>query len=105
MCLTLAVMSRMSAVTKLFIANRGEIARRVRRTASHMGIGTIAAYTSPEAGAPFVTDADEAIELDGSGPAAYLDIKGLVETAKRAGADAVHPGYGFLAEDADFAPA
>jgi propionyl-CoA carboxylase alpha chain len=95
----------MSAVTKLFIANRGEIARRVRRTASRMGIGTIAAYTAPEADAPFVTDADEAIELDGSGPAAYLDIKGLIETAKRAGADAVHPGYGFLAENADFARA
>jgi propionyl-CoA carboxylase alpha chain len=93
------------AIRKLLIANRGEIARRIRRTASEMGIATVAVYTAPERDAPFVAECDEGVLLDGTGPAPYLDIKGLIEAGARAGADAVHPGYGFLAENAEFAQA
>jgi propionyl-CoA carboxylase alpha chain len=92
-------------IRKLLIANRGEIARRIRRTATAMGIKAIAVYTSDERTAPFVAECDEAVLLEGEGPAPYLDIAGLVGAARRSGADAVHPGYGFLAENADFARA
>jgi acetyl/propionyl-CoA carboxylase alpha subunit len=98
--------TRRPAITKLLVANRGEIARRVLRTAREMGIATVAVFTEADRDALFVGDADEALALDrlsDRGPGAYLDAPALVEAARRAGADAVHPGSGFLAEDASFA--
>jgi len=93
-------------ITTLLIANRGEIARRIIRTASAMGIATVAVYAEPDAGAPFVTEADRAVALPGrSAAGTYLSIDALLHAADRAGADAVHPGYGFLAERAEFAAA
>ncbi|MEX2394931.1 MAG: biotin carboxylase N-terminal domain-containing protein, partial [Actinomycetota bacterium] len=95
----------MTGIRRLFIANRGEIAARIQRTCREMGIQTVAAYTAEESGAPYVVWADAAVQLEGAGPAPYLDVDGLVAAAKRSGADAVHPGYGFLAENAGFARA
>jgi propionyl-CoA carboxylase alpha chain len=83
----------------LLVANRGEIARRVIRTAHDMGIRCVAVYTAADAMAPFVQEADEAVRLPGS----YLDGKAILEAARAAGAGAVHPGYGFLSENAGFA--
>ncbi|MEW6471973.1 MAG: biotin carboxylase N-terminal domain-containing protein [Actinomycetota bacterium] len=94
------------SITKLLVASRGEMARRVVRTAREMGIATVAVFTEADRGALHVADADEAVALDrlsGRGPGAYLDGPALVEAARRAGADAVHPGAGPLAEDAGFA--
>ena len=85
--------------TTLLVANRGEIARRVIRSAHGMGIRCVAVYVDADADAPFVTDADEALRLPGS----YLDGKAILEAARASGAGAVHPGYGFLSENAGFA--
>src|SRR5436309_14562942 len=93
-------------VTRLLVANRAEIDRRIVRTARGMGIATVAVFTEADRHAVFVGEADEALALDrisDRGPGAYLDAAALVEAARRAGADAVHPGYGFLAENAGFA--
>ena len=85
--------------TTLLVANRGEIARRVIGGAREMGIRSVAVYVDADADAPFVTEADEAVRLAGS----YLDGKAILEAALATGAGAIHPGYGFLAENAGFA--
>ena len=90
---------------KLLVANRGEIALRVIRTAREMGIPTVALHTAGEAGALWTTAADAAVQLPGAGAAAFLDGAALVQIAVQEGCDAVHPGYGFLSENAGFARA
>jgi acetyl-CoA carboxylase biotin carboxylase subunit len=89
----------------LLIANRGEIARRIIRTARSLGVRTVAVYSSVDAQLPFVAEADEAVALDGPPADAYRDAPQLLDAARRTGAAAVHPGYGFLSEDAGFARA
>ena len=93
-----------SAIGRLLIANRGEIARRITRSAHAMGIATVAVYANGDVNAPFVREADEAIALGGdSARETYLDGKKILAAASACGADAIHPGYGFLSENADFA--
>ncbi|NRA00666.1 MAG: ATP-grasp domain-containing protein [Myxococcales bacterium] len=87
------------SIDTLLVANRGEIARRVIRSAHDMGIRCVAVYVDVDADAPFVRAADEALRLETS----YLDAAAILEAAKASGAGAVHPGYGFLSENADFA--
>ncbi|MGH3918484.1 MAG: acetyl-CoA carboxylase biotin carboxylase subunit [Pseudonocardiaceae bacterium] len=89
----------------LLVANRGEIARRVIRTARDLGIRTVAVHSSVDTELPFVAEADEAVELSGPPAQVYRDSHQLLDAARRTGAVAVHPGYGFLSEDAGFAEA
>jgi 3-methylcrotonyl-CoA carboxylase alpha subunit len=93
-------------LSKILIANRGEIARRIIRTARRMGIATVAVYSDADAGALHVTEADEAVHI-GPSPATESYLRGdrIIAAAKATGADGIHPGYGFLAENADFAEA
>ncbi|MBT5153448.1 MAG: ATP-grasp domain-containing protein, partial [Gammaproteobacteria bacterium] len=101
-----ANVNNLKPITTLLVANRGEIARRIMRTAKEMGISTVAIYADGDAQAPFVTEADSAIALGGRTSAeTYLDVSKVLDACKRSGADAVHPGYGFLSENADFARA
>ena len=90
---------------KLLIANRGEIAIRIARAANDLGIRTVAVFSDDDAQSLHVKRADESRALGAKGPAAYLDIGRVVAAAKEAGCDAVHPGYGFLSENAQFADA
>src|SRR5258706_11208513 len=91
---------------KILIANRGEIALRVMRTCRAMGIATVAVYSDADANAPHVRIADEAVHI-GTAPAkdSYLNVEKIIEAAKLTGADAIHPGYGFFAENGQFAEA
>jgi acetyl-CoA carboxylase biotin carboxylase subunit len=91
---------------KLLIANRGEIARRVNQVAKGMGLKTVAVYSDADEKLPFVREADESVRL-GPAPAkdSYLNIPALIDAAKKTGAEAVHPGYGFVSESAEFAAA
>ena len=88
-----------TSFTTLLIANRGEIARRVMRTAHEMGISCVAVYVDADCKAPFVSDADRAIRLSTS----YLDGDAILAAARATRAGAIHPGYGFLSENAPFA--
>ncbi|CAN7457273.1 carbamoyl-phosphate synthase large subunit [Cupriavidus necator] len=90
---------------KLLIANRGEIALRVQRAARDLGIATVAVYATDDDASRHRLLADEAVALQGQGAAAYLDIPAIISAARATGCDAVHPGYGFLSERADFASA
>ena len=91
-------------ITSVLVANRGEIARRVFRTCRELGISTVAVFSDADASAPFVTEADVAVRLPGSSPSdTYLRGDLVIAAALRAGADAIHPGYGFLSENAQFA--
>jgi acetyl-CoA carboxylase biotin carboxylase subunit len=88
----------------LLVANRGEIARRIISTAKRLGVRTVAVYHKVDADLPYIGEADQAVQLEGDTPVqAYLDGAQIVRIAQQAGATAVHPGYGFLAENADFA--
>jgi acetyl/propionyl-CoA carboxylase alpha subunit len=92
------------SIRSILVANRGEIARRVFRTAREMGISTVAVYSDADAAMPFVGEADAAVRLPGNAPAeTYLRGDLIVAAAQAAGADAIHPGYGFLSENAEFA--
>ncbi|MDT5066220.1 MAG: propionyl-CoA carboxylase alpha chain [Mycobacterium sp.] len=90
-------------ITRVMVANRGEITRRVFATCRRLGIGTIAVYTEPDAASPHVAEADVRVRLEGT--TGYLDVAQLVAAALASGADAIHPGYGFLSENAEFAAA
>jgi acyl-coA carboxylase alpha chain len=95
-----------ATIEKVLVANRGEIAVRVIRGARDAGIPSVAVYADPDADAPFVSLADEAIALHGStGAETYLNVEKLLKAAAATGANAIHPGYGFLSENADFAQA
>jgi propionyl-CoA carboxylase alpha chain len=90
-------------ITRVLVANRGEIARRVFATCRRLGLGTVAVYTDPDAAAPHVAEADARVRLARTND--YLNAEAIIAAARAAGADAVHPGYGFLSENADFAAA
>jgi acetyl-CoA carboxylase, biotin carboxylase subunit len=91
-------------IDSLLIANRGEIARRIIRTAKRLGIRTIAVHSEPDENMPFVTEADEAVCIGPANPVeSYRNAEAILAAAKSTGAQAIHPGYGFLSENADFA--
>lgn len=95
----------MPKIQKLLIANRGEIAIRIMRTAHDLGLSTVAVYSEADASSPHVNAANEAVAI---GPArvsnSYLSVEAVLAAASRSGPDSVHPGYGFLSENADMCP-
>ena len=96
----------MTRVKRILIANRGEIAQRITRTAHRMGLQVVAVHSDADTHGPFVSDADLAVALPGSTSAdTYLNIPAIIEAASRSGADSIHPGYGFLSESPDLAEA
>ncbi len=92
-------------ITRLLVANRGEIAIRIARAAAELGIEAVAVYSVDDVASLHVSKAHRAMALPGQGAAAYLDGEALLRAAREAGCDAVHPGYGFLSENAGFAAA
>ena len=90
-------------LTSLLIANRGEIAIRIARAAAELGIRTVAIFSEDDAQSLHTQKTDDALPLQGRGAAAYLDIEQILALATQAGCDAIHPGYGFLSENAEFA--
>jgi acetyl-CoA carboxylase biotin carboxylase subunit len=91
-------------IGSLLVANRGEIARRVIRTAKRLGIRTVAVYSEADVNLPFVSEADQAVPIGPANPAqSYRSVEAILAAAKSTGAEAIHPGYGFLSENADFA--
>ncbi|SBT53433.1 acetyl-CoA carboxylase biotin carboxylase subunit [Micromonospora narathiwatensis] len=91
-------------IESLLVANRGEIARRIIRTARRLGVRAIAVHSEADAGLPFVAEADEAVCVGPANPAqSYRNVEAILAAAKKTGAQAIHPGYGFLSENADFA--
>ncbi|MEU7795925.1 biotin carboxylase N-terminal domain-containing protein [Micromonospora tulbaghiae] len=91
-------------IESLLVANRGEIARRIIRTGRRLGIRTIAVHSEADGGLPFVTEADEAVCVGPANPAqSYRNVEAILDAARSTGAQAIHPGYGFLSENADFA--
>ena len=99
-------MTPRSRIRRILIANRGEIASRVIRTAGSLGIQTVAVHSDPDAAAPYVGQADRSVRLAGTtSTETYLDVARILDAAAASGADAVHPGYGFLSENAGFARA
>ena len=95
----------LTSLHRLFIANRGEIAGRIIRTAQEMGITTCVGYSEADANARFVRMADEAVLLGPAEPAKSWDVTKVIEAAQELQADAIHPGFGFLSENTDFAKA
>ena len=91
------------SISAILIANRGEIAIRIARAAADLGLRTVAVYSEDDADSLHLRVADETQALSGLGAAAYLDMDGIITAARAADCDAVHPGYGFLAERGDFA--
>src|SRR6202790_5289149 len=99
-------MTKPTPFNTVLIANRGEIALRIIRTSRRLGFGTVAIYSTADAGALHVHEADRAVHVGGSLPSqSYLNIARIIAAAQESGADAIHPGYGFLAENEDFAQA
>ena len=93
-------------IESVLVANRGEIARRIIRTAKRLGIRAIAVYSEADAELPFVVEADEAVLIGPANPAeSYRNTQAILDAAKKTGAKAIHPGYGFLSENAGFAQA
>jgi acetyl-CoA carboxylase biotin carboxylase subunit len=92
-------------ITSVLIANRGEIASRIIRTARAQGIRSVAVYSDIDADLPFVAEADESVQLPGAGATAYRDVDAILKVAADTGSEAIHPGYGFLSENAEFAAA